>query len=87
VMTLRYRCFFTTVHGWIGVGPYDTKSGDFCALLLGGDVPFVLRNEGEQQALVGDCYVHGIMHGELMRLARPENSSNSFCVEREFVIH
>jgi hypothetical protein len=87
VRTLRYRCFFTTVHGWIGIGPYNTKPGDFCAVFPGGDLPFVLRNEGGEQVLIGDCYLHGIMHGELMRLTRPQGSSNGFCFETEFVIH
>jgi hypothetical protein len=87
VRTLRYRCFFTTRHGWIGVGPYDTKPGDFCALIPGGDLPFVLRKEGTEQALVGDCYLHGIMHGELMRFARSRTALSSFCYETEFVIH
>jgi hypothetical protein len=51
---------------YIGVGPYNTEPGDFCAVLFGGDVPFVLRDEGDEQMLVGDCYVHGIMQGEVV---------------------
>jgi hypothetical protein len=79
--------FFTTVHGWIGVGPHGTKPGDDCVILQGGDVPFLLRHESGEHVLVGDCYVHEIMDGELMRAARFQNSNNGFCVEREFVIH
>ncbi|KAF3811667.1 hypothetical protein GCG54_00014413 [Colletotrichum gloeosporioides] len=34
----------------------------------GGRVPFVLRpNEDGLYSLVGECYVHGLMHGEWKR--------------------
>jgi hypothetical protein len=39
------------------------------AILFGADVPFVLRQDGEQWAFLGDCYVHGIMQGGLIALA------------------
>jgi hypothetical protein len=84
VITLRYRCFFTTKMGLVGVGPYDTKKGDLCVALLGGDVPFVLRKETDKQILVGDCYVHGIMNGELAHLP---NDKKTLIREQLFVIH
>lgn len=34
---------------------------DLLVVLLGGKVPFILRNVGEQYTLVGEAYVHGFM--------------------------
>lgn len=74
---LNFRSVFVTCHGFIGVGPIDTKAGDKVAILLGADVPFILREEsgGEDHRywkLVGDCYVHGIMGGEVVEYLRRE---------------
>jgi hypothetical protein len=81
VRTLRYRCFFTTASGYIGVGPYNTRVGDICAVLFGAEIPFLLRKESSEQRLVGDCYVHGIMQGELL------NKESTSTNKKRFVIH
>ena len=37
-------------------------------MLLGGDVPFVVRErEFGGVDMIGEAYVHGIMHGEVIR--------------------
>jgi predicted sulfurtransferase len=45
--------------------------GDEVWLLEGGAVPYVLRRqiggEGERFVFLGECYVHGAMHGELLQ--------------------
>ena len=53
----------------MGLGPEDVKSGDEMYDLLGGDVPFILRKTDvdDEFRLVGDCYVHGVMDGQLWR--------------------
>ncbi|ERF71393.1 hypothetical protein EPUS_07421 [Endocarpon pusillum Z07020] len=75
------RSFFVTSRGYMGFGPRDMREGDLLFVLVGGKVPFVLRQvsggveyEGfteEEKArvysLVGYCYVHGIMDGEAIR--------------------
>ncbi|KAI1818615.1 hypothetical protein GGS20DRAFT_195870 [Poronia punctata] len=103
------RRFFRTKKGYIGTGPADTNVGDSVAVLLGSQVPFILRHGkkhsercyGQQvrvlfskrsstqagkgarvqkdeglhcysshqacYSVVGDCYVHGIMEGEIKR--------------------
>jgi hypothetical protein len=33
-------------------------------ILYGASVPFVLRKSSEVFELIGECYIHGIMHGE-----------------------
>lgn len=66
VSTLRFRCFFGTSNGFIGVGPYSLTPGDLPILLLGADVPFILRSSGDEYHLVGDAYVYGVMNGEML---------------------
>jgi hypothetical protein len=66
------RCMFVTAKGYIGLGPHSLKPGDSIAILLGGCTPFALERgdieglEDEHWKLLGDCYVHGWMDGELV---------------------
>ncbi len=62
--TVRSRAFFTTDSRYLGFGPKCTAAEDQIFLLIGSDVPFILRQVGEKFELVGACYVHGIMYGE-----------------------
>jgi hypothetical protein len=62
----RNRVFFITEEGYMGMGPRNTKLGDFVCVLLGSRVPFILRAVDDHHVLVGECYCHGIMGGELM---------------------
>ena len=61
---VRYRAFFTTDSRYFGFGPKCTAAGDQVFLLIGSDVPFILRPAGKKFELVGACYVHGVMYGE-----------------------
>lgn len=55
--------------------PWDTQMQDMVMILEGFSTPFVVRScerdaedgSEDRYELVGDCYVHGIMDGELMR--------------------
>jgi hypothetical protein len=67
----QHQHFFTTCKGYIGLGDMPQRNDEIW-ILHGGNVPFMLRpypknseNAGSY-ALVGDCYVHGIMDGEAM---------------------
>ena len=47
--------------------PDDAKVGDWIAIFPGGNLPFVIRNfERNEFLLVGHCYVHGVMDGEIV---------------------
>ena len=63
-LNVMSRAFFTTDSQYFGFGPNCTAAGDQIFLLIGSDVPFILRPAGENFELVGPCYVHGIMYGE-----------------------
>lgn len=51
---------------FLGMFPNEARVGDVVVILLGGEMPFVLRPVGEEYLLVGSCYVHGAMDGELI---------------------
>jgi hypothetical protein len=68
--TMGHRRFFVTQQGYFGVGPQDMELGDAVCVLFGADMPFILREKEDHWSLVGECYVHGIMNGEVMTLQR-----------------
>jgi hypothetical protein len=67
---LANRTLFTTRNGFLGVGPLGAKTGDVVVVLFGADVPFVLRPVSAGYKLLGECYVHSIMHGEVLSVLR-----------------
>jgi hypothetical protein len=60
------RTLIVTEKGYIGLGPAESREGDKVAVLLGGSVPFVLREQQGYFILVGECYVNGLMDGKAM---------------------
>lgn len=64
------RAFFLTRKGYMGISSSETAAGDLVYTLLGGDVPFVLREPAvkSEYSLVGEAYVHIIMDGELWEM-------------------
>jgi hypothetical protein len=63
----KNRRFFITKRGHLGIGPPTLKEGDVCCVLFGAKVPFILRRLDSQHLLVGECYIHGIMRGEVLK--------------------
>ena len=65
--TANHRRAFTTDQGQLGLGPGHMQSGDLVCIILGSQVPLVLRRSVTgAYTLVGDAYLHGVMHGEYM---------------------
>jgi hypothetical protein len=65
------RKFTFTTRGYFGVGPGATQLDDRIIVLFGADVPMVVRpREDGRYTLVGECYVHGIMAGQVVRTWR-----------------
>ncbi|KAI1758537.1 hypothetical protein GGR53DRAFT_256343 [Hypoxylon sp. FL1150] len=54
-----------TKNGLVGLAPPDSVPGDRLALLQGGRVPVVLRQDVDGYRLIGEAYVHGAMYGEM----------------------
>jgi hypothetical protein len=83
------RARFTTDGGLFGVGPEAMKKGDYLCVFYGAAVPFIIRptkKEVEATAddtvqptakmgrLMGECYVHDLMHGEAVEQLNSEAS-------------
>ncbi|KAJ0325048.1 hypothetical protein COL5a_007551 [Colletotrichum fioriniae] len=59
------RRFSRTTVGRLCLVPRETKVGDAICLLLGSEVPFVIRpTKRGRYELIGDAYVSGVMDGE-----------------------
>ncbi|CZR69172.1 related to heterokaryon incompatibility protein het-6 [Phialocephala subalpina] len=75
------RRFFRTAEGYYGIGPLIVEEGDVICVLLGGRTPFILRPVGDDYSLVGECYVHGFMHGEAIEMMeRGERELENFVI-------
>ena len=71
------RAFITTTNGCFGLAPEKVRKGDWVCVLHGGHVPFILRPgrpEDNACTFVGEAYIHGIMYGEYLPTAKPEDS-------------
>jgi hypothetical protein len=63
------RRFSVTYAGRLACVPLGSRRGDIICILFGGEVPYVLRPIGDGYfAIVGECYVDDIMHGEGLSL-------------------
>ena len=58
--------FFITQGHRIGVGPHELQLDDMVVIILGADMPFIIRSRGTHHQLIGPTYVHGIMNGEYL---------------------
>ena len=76
--TMR-RVFRTQEKMFLGTGARSLRVGDEVWILGGGKVPYILRPAvaeavdhglGKQYRLVGEAYVHGIMHGNPYRFEK-----------------
>ncbi|KAF1815964.1 hypothetical protein P152DRAFT_455687 [Eremomyces bilateralis CBS 781.70] len=65
------RRAFTLENEYVGIGAAAMKVGDIVCILFGGKVPYILRptDRTGMYRLVGECYVHGIMQGEVVGLS------------------
>ncbi|KAL8898549.1 MAG: hypothetical protein Q9207_006646 [Kuettlingeria erythrocarpa] len=64
---VKGRHFFTTKQGYIGLLPKAGKMGDQVCVVLGCQIPLLLRRmESGNMAVIGECYIHGLMNGEAL---------------------
>jgi len=59
------RRFVVLANKYMGLVPAETQLGDRICVFFGSSNPIVLRAVGDQFEIVGECYLHGIMDGEL----------------------
>ncbi|KAI4201529.1 MAG: hypothetical protein LQ350_003144 [Teloschistes chrysophthalmus] len=68
------RAFIFTEHGYIGLAPERCQPHDVVVMVLGCQSPMVLRPTNTAEYLVvGECYIHGMMSGELFLGSLPTN--------------
>lgn len=58
----------TTLRGYVGCVPEHARPGDVICVLLGCSAPMVLRPIEDHFTVIGECYVHGIMDGEVLMM-------------------
>jgi hypothetical protein len=61
----RNRTFFITEAGRLGLGSVHVSPGASIYLIHGLKVPFVIHHDLGMQVLRGECYVYGLMDGEI----------------------
>jgi hypothetical protein len=73
------RRFFRTKNGFWGLGPTAMRPGDRCCIFYGSRVPSVIRTIGDtaRSQFVGECYVAGLMEGEVYKTEGLSESSIS----------
>ena len=71
--TTENRQFIVTYKERVGLAPRSAQPRDMLAIMPGTVVPFVLRKTGQlcdgqpTWYIVGDCYLDGVMYGELWK--------------------
>ncbi len=72
------RKLFTTSRGYTGLGPPELCIGDSLCIFYGAATPFLIRPSAKSSdarsthALVGECYVHGMMNGQGLSMGEPQ---------------
>lgn len=74
ILRVSRRRFFNTLDGKFGFTMPDVQPGDIVCVLNGSPTPHVIRrvddrDSQERYKFVGDAYVHGLMHGEVDKMA------------------
>lgn len=62
----RKRRLFVTSRGYMGLGSLRVEIGDTICVLPGCDVPVIMRKNDGHYLHQGECFVLGIMDGEVM---------------------
>ncbi|KAL7623141.1 hypothetical protein AAE478_006822 [Parahypoxylon ruwenzoriense] len=66
-LKLDSRRMFATEDGRLAIGPQSLEVKDEVWVLVGANVPFVLRRVGEgEYRLIGEAFLFGAMHGEAL---------------------
>lgn len=77
------RRFATTKKGYMGLMPRGAMLGDSVCVIVGAQVPFLVRRVPHDESgtdryqLLGECYLQGIMNGEVMA-STPESEMREF---------
>lgn len=70
------RHLFVTEDGYLGLGPRSMKNGDLVCVILGCEVPLVLRRVASHCVIVGECFMLKIMDGEAFKGSKADEHVN-----------
>jgi hypothetical protein len=62
---IAWRRLVGTENGRVGLAAAAAQKGDKIAVLMGCGMPILLRRERDGWTVVGECYLYGIMEGEV----------------------
>jgi hypothetical protein len=68
IVSMEGRKLCTTRTGYVCLMPETVQRGDLLVILLGCNFPVLLRPFGEMYRVVGECYVYGLMEGEIFEV-------------------
>jgi hypothetical protein len=76
----RGRKYFVTSQGYMGIGPSFMQPGDKVCLLFGGATPYIIRStsSSDEFLFVGECYIHGLMDGEAIKLCEDRETEPQY---------
>jgi hypothetical protein len=74
-LTMLTRRTLSGKKGYLISGPEIALPGDVNCVLLGCDVPVILRQVAEHYILIGECYCQGIMFDEVKKKVDEGDSS------------
>lgn len=72
-VTSKGRKLVTTETGYLGLVPDCVQREDVLVVLLGCNFPVLLRHYKEGYHVLGECYVHGLMAGEVFAAQKREH--------------
>lgn len=74
------RRFAVSALGYLCMLPDEASLGDKIVLVKGGQVPLLLRPQQANFQLIGECYVHGIMDGKVMKKVMEHHLLKEICI-------
>ncbi|KAJ4290921.1 hypothetical protein N0V90_010117 [Kalmusia sp. IMI 367209] len=69
---MHWKRFAASLDGYLALVPVSSLPGDILCIVMGAAVPFVLRPLDGGYKLIGECYVHGLMYGEVLKMTELE---------------
>jgi hypothetical protein len=61
------RRYSVSSDGYVGAVPGDTRENDWICVFFGMPVPFIVREQENGFTFIGDCYISGLMQGEVVK--------------------
>ena len=80
------RRLFVTEKGYFGLAQPGFQKGDSIVVLFGCKTPVILRPDFKVYEFVDDCFVYGLMDGEIIQMVSMESEDGSFVDYQKFII-